>query len=61
MSQSPGDGADPEDLLALAVLFRDILNVMRRREDDDDIADAEAAWAEGGEPVSFGDLEAEFA
>lgn len=63
MSQSPG-GYNPDALrarLALAYLAREWAALLREWEDAEDIADAEAAWDEDGEPVRFEDLEAEFA
>jgi hypothetical protein len=56
MSEQPG--GEPED--RLLVLGRAIARAVRETEDQDDIADADAAWEEPGESIPLEELEAEF-
>lgn len=56
MSQQPGGGPSDD----LGVLARAFIQALAEAEDAADVADADAAWAEGGEPIPLEELQAEF-
>lgn len=51
--------SQPDDR-RIEVFAAAIAHFVSEMEDADDIADADAAWEEGGEPIPLAELEAEF-
>ncbi len=54
--------SQPDDhrLLRFEVFAAALAHSLSEMEDAEDIADADAAWEEGGEPIPLAELEAEF-